>query len=222
MSQNSVNKSQRLARVRLNSATYGFVQLDRTFHALPPHARDGDEFDLSETFHVRGDLTWTDLLKNYRTVILSEAGSGKTEEVRQTAQRLRAEGKAAFFLRLEHVARDFDDAFEVGSVTEFEAWLKSENETWLFLDSVDEARLKSPTDFALAVRKLGNRVRLAAQRAHIVITGRMHAWRPKSDAELCRTHFPCGAPVQTVSQAPETDDSPDDDGQVKTETQKRD
>jgi hypothetical protein len=167
------------------SASFKYVQLGRTFHELSQHARDGDEFDLSESFHVRGNLTWADLLKEYRTVILSEAGSGKTEEIRQAAQKLRAEGKVAFFLRLEHVRDEFDGAFEVGSFEELEAWLNSEDEGWLFLDSVDEARLKSPTDFAFAVRKVGNRVKVATQRVHIIITGRTHAWRAKSDSELC-------------------------------------
>lgn len=223
MTQNSENKSQRPDSGRQNSAGYGFVPLDRTFHELSPHARDGDEFDLSEALHVRGNLSWAELLENYRTVILSEAGSGKTEEIRQTALGLLDEGKLAFFLRLEHVPTDFDDAFEVGSLSEFEAWLKSESEAWLFLDSVDEARLKSPIDFALAIRKLGNRIKLATQRTHIVITGRMHAWRAKSDPELCEAHLPYGSPVQTVAQVSMADFSADEDEEeVKTATQKRD
>lgn len=115
--------------------SYDFVELNRTFHELSKYARD--EFDLSEAFHVGATLTWTDLLKNYRTVILSEAGSGKTEEIRATARKLRAGGKAAFFLRLEHLAHDFDVAFEVGSQEEFDSWLASDGEAWLLLDSVD-------------------------------------------------------------------------------------
>ena len=101
------------------TADFSFVQLDRTFHELSRQERDGDEFDFSEAYHVRGNLTWADLLKEYRTIILSEPGSGKTEEIRQAAKRLRAEGNAAF-LRLEHVPSNFDDAFEAGSIEEFE------------------------------------------------------------------------------------------------------
>src|SRR4051794_12459664 len=158
------------------NALYDFVELNRTFHELSKYARERDELELSEAFHVGPPLAWTDLLKNYRTVLLSEAGSGKTEEIRATAKKLRAEGGAAFFLRLEHIANDFDVAFEVGSPDEFNAWLASTGEAWLLLDSVDEARLRDPRDFDLAVRKLGNRVKLATQRVHIILTGRAHAW----------------------------------------------
>ena len=112
------------------SASYDYVELSRTFHELSKHVRENDDFDISEAFHVGGVLTWADLLKNYRTVILSEAGSGKTEEIRATARKLRAEGKAAFFLRLENVAHDFDAAFEVGSLDEFNTWLASDDEAW--------------------------------------------------------------------------------------------
>src|SRR5689334_1827494 len=108
MSQDSKNDGQRLGGGRQNSAGYGFIQLDRTFHELSTNTRDKDELDLSEALHVRGNLTWTNLLESYRTVILSEAGSGKTEEIRQTAQLQRDEGKVAFFLRLEHIPTSFD------------------------------------------------------------------------------------------------------------------
>lgn len=134
---------------------YDFIQLDRTFHELSQYARESDDVDLSHAFHVGNRLSWPDLLREYRVVLLSEAGSGKTEEIRNIAQKLRSEGKASFFIRLEHIPRDFEDAFEVGSFEQFERWLASGEEGWLFLDSVDEARLRSPGDFELAVRKLG-------------------------------------------------------------------
>ncbi|WP_439924387.1 hypothetical protein [Nitrobacter sp. JJSN] len=193
-------------------ASYDFVELNRTFHELSKYARESDEFDLSEAFHVGTALTWTDLLKNYRTVILSEAGSGKTEEIRATARKLCSEGKAAFFLRLEHIANDFDVAFEVGSLDEFDAWLASNGEAWLLLDSVDEARLRDPRDFDLAVRKLGSRVKLATQRVHIILTGRAHAWRPKSDPELCERWLPFGAAqINVYKNEPSDTAVPEDD-----------
>lgn len=188
-----IDKTQMQGAPTQRNALYDFVELNRTFHELSKYARERDELDLSEAFHVGPPLTWTDLLKNYRTVLLSEAGSGKTEEIRATAKKLRAEGEAAFFLRLEHIANDFDVAFEVGSPDEFNAWLSSTGEAWLLLDSVDEARLRDPRDFDLAVRKLGNRVKLATQRVHIILTGRAHAWRPKSDPELCERWLPFGS-----------------------------
>jgi hypothetical protein len=73
-----------------------FIELNRTFHELSEHAGKSDNVDLSQIFHVKSSLTWDDILKNHRTVILSEAGSGKTQEIRHIAERLRDEGKAAF------------------------------------------------------------------------------------------------------------------------------
>ena len=207
------------------SASYDFVELNRTFHELSKHARESDEFDLSEAFHVGGVLTWADLLKNYRTVILSEAGSGKTEEIRAAARKLRAEGKAAFFLRLEHVADNFDSAFEEGTLGEFNAWLASDGEGWLLLDSVDEARLRDPRDFDLAVRKLGSRVQSATQRVHIVLTGRAHAWRPKSDPELCERWLPFGSTqINVYKEEPADAADPEDDDEEdagRTETRRQ-
>ncbi|MFC0810376.1 hypothetical protein ACFHWW_33915, partial [Ensifer sp. P24N7] len=125
-------------------------------------------------------------------VILSEAGAGKTREIRNAAQTLRAQGKAAFFLRLEHISDDFEDAFEseTGTNEEFEAWLATNEEGWLLLDSVDEARLRDPGDFERAIRKMGRLLRSAQSRTHVIITGRASAWRPKSDLETCLKAFP--------------------------------
>lgn len=178
-----------------------FVQLDRTFHELAKHARESDSFDLNQTFVTGPSLSWGDLLKGFRTVVLSEAGTGKTEEIRQTAKRLRTTRTRAFFLRLEHIPDDFEDAFEVGTFDEFEQWLSSTDEAWLLLDSVDEARLRNPGDFERAVRKLGRCIQAANARAHIVLTGRTSAWRAKTDLDLCQTHFPIAPETTRVSAA---------------------
>jgi hypothetical protein len=190
----------------------GFVQLRRTFHELAKYARESDSFDLNQAFFIGPRLAWDDLLKGHRTVILSEAGTGKTEEIRQTAKRLRAEGKRALFVRLEHVPDDFEDAFEVGTFVEFTQWIASTDEGWLLLDSVDEARLRNPGDFERAIRKLGRRIQTANARAHIVLTGRTSAWRSKTDLNLCEQHFPI-APETTRVSSPESQKQPalDDD-----------
>lgn len=123
-------------------------------------------------------------------MILSEAGSGKTIEIRHIAQQLRRERRPAFFLRLEHIGEDFESAFEEGSYEEFQTWLNGADEAWLLLDSIDEARLRNPLDFATAIRILGRRLGAAKQRVHIVLSGRSTAWRPKSDLSLCLEHLP--------------------------------
>lgn len=170
-----------------------FIELERTFHELSIKGGDSDEIDYRK-LGIGKSLVWSDLLTEHRTIILSEAGSGKTVEIRHAAQRLRAEGKPAFFMRLEHLADDFDIAFEEGTLAEFEQWLASSDEGWLFLDSVDESRLREPLDFERAVRKIGVRLTPAFQRVRIVISGRGSAWRPVSDLALCRDHLKYAVP----------------------------
>ena len=175
-------------------SSYEFIDLHRSFRELSQISSVEDELDdFSRGFHGGGRLRWPDLIKEYRLIILSEAGSGKTAEIRNVAHMLREQGKPAFFLRLEHIPRDFEDAFEVGTFESFEEWLASGEEGWLLLDSVDEARLRNPGDFELAIRKLSRQLSSAKDRTHIVITGRTTAWRPKTDLAHCTAQLPYAA-----------------------------
>lgn len=167
-----------------------FIELNRTFHELSATSDENDDLELRSMFQMGSAITWQMLLAQYRVVLLSEAGSGKTAEIRNAALRLRNLGRRAFFLRLEHAPNDFEEAFEVGTFPEFGDWLASEEEGWLLLDSVDEARLRSPLDFERAIRKLSKEITPALQRSHIVITSRTHAWRPKTDLGLCTNSLP--------------------------------
>lgn len=167
-----------------------FIEVHRTFCDLPKQASESDDADFNQWFPTDKRLRWPDLIKEYRLVILSEAGSGKTTEIRNIACTLRNEEKPAFFIRLEHIPEHFEDAFEVGTHEAFAAWLASNEEGWLFLDSVDEARLRDPRDFEVAIRKLSKQIVIAKDRTHIVITSRITAWRPKSDLAYCENYFP--------------------------------
>jgi len=163
------------------------IQLHRTFRELLSKEPADDRQTLypgSATLHLPA------LLDELRVVILSEGGSGKTEEIQHSTRKLRGQGKAAFFMRLEHVAHDFDSAFVEGDLEEFEKWLASPEPGWLLLDSVDESRLRSAQDFELAIRKVATRISKAKQRTHLLVTGRAAAWRPKSDLDLCNSLFP--------------------------------
>ena len=170
--------------------TYGFIELHRTFHELTSENAESDDTDFTWLPGLSWSQGWPDLIKEYRLIILSEAGSGKTFEIRQIARTLRAQSKQAFFLRLENISEKFKAAFEVGTFKDFRKWLKSGDEGWLLLDSVDEARLRHPGDFQRAIRELSNRIEVALGRVHIVITGRTSAWRPKTDLDLCVTQLP--------------------------------
>lgn len=167
-----------------------FIQLNRTFSKIVLDADVSDDADLNARHSRAGNLLWPDLLNHHRVILLAEAGSGKTEEIKNVARQLRGAGKPAFFLRIEHVKDFFEGAFEEGTHEEFIRWCTSGTEGWILLDSVDEAKLRSPLDFELAIRKIGLFARKAGDNAHIVITSRLSAWRPKTDLALCQREFP--------------------------------
>lgn len=200
-------------------SSYKFIELHRTFHELSGHHSSGKgDVGISRAF-IGGRFRWPNLIKEYRLILLSEAGSGKTAEIRNVACTLREQGKPAFFLRLEHIPRDFEDAFEVGTYEAFEEWLESGEEGWLLLDSVDEARLRNPGDFELAIRKLNRQISTSKDRTHIVITGRTTAWRPKTDLAYCTAHLPYAVATTLERNSQAEDDSPEGSLQIETETQ---
>lgn len=180
-----------------------FIELDRTFHLSVATGAKSDDVDLTQPFGRRSQMTWIDLLARPRVAILSGGGTGKTIEIRHRAKLLHAEGRHAFFLRIENVLADFAGAFEkiAGNHEQFLEWVKSGDEGWVFLDSVDEARLKSPKEFEQAINYVGRVLEPVLQQAHIVVTGREAAWRARTDRELIREHLPYESSTQAVTQA---------------------
>ncbi|MCE1194542.1 MAG: hypothetical protein LWW96_20545 [Acidovorax sp.] len=166
-----------------------YIELHRIFQELLPPGRRGDDAAL-EPGQGQETVFLYALLEQPRVVMLAEGGSGKTWLLQEATRRLRREGKAAFFLRLEHVAQDFDGAFDIGSSEDFEAWLASQEPGWVLLDSIDESRLRSSLDFERAVRRVAVKLSTATKRTHILMTGRPSAWRPRTDLDLCGRLFP--------------------------------
>jgi hypothetical protein len=168
-----------------------YIKLNRSFAPIPKEvALSEDDYDLGTSWGLTITKKWDDLLNLYRVVILSEAGAGKTEEMRAAANRLRGEGKRAFFLRLEHVGSGVETALDVGTPDDFNGWLSSQEEGWFFLDSVDEARLKGACQFEEAIRKFAYQLGGNIERSHIYITSRVSEWRQKTDLAFIADKFP--------------------------------
>lgn len=184
-----------------------FIQLYRTFHDLALSEEEDKESDLFRLMRRDRPTQWSDLLEERRVVLLSEAGSGKTEEIRHACRDLRLRKKHAFFLRIEYLAQDFDASFEEGTTQEFDDWIGSGEDGWLLLDSVDEARLKDAKDFERAIRKIGRKLGGVLQRAHVVITGRTDAWRPRTDLMICETALPWTPPASARKEDQESDEA---------------
>jgi hypothetical protein len=129
-----------------------FTELDRLF--VPLHKTEAPTLELSPTWdiHLRGALAWSELRKHKRVALLAEAGSGKSEEFRHQAEVLGADGRAAFYLRIEELAEQgFEPALDVGAARAFEKWRATASPGWFFLDSIDEARLNRKS-FETALR----------------------------------------------------------------------
>lgn len=126
------------------------------------------------------------LLKERRVaVVLGEAGSGKTEELKEHARRLQAKGRSAFFIDIARLAtHSLVDSVDPKDKALFSTWLSSPQlEASFFLDSVDEARLTSLAALKNALHNFGNGVAqdALAARTRVVISCRVSEWRGQAD-----------------------------------------
>ena len=170
------------------------VPLVRHFSPIPRSEDASDEQELLALWGYEKFDSWSEIDEVYRSVILAEAGAGKTFEMLARAKYVAEQGHPAFFIRIEDIDGSFEQAFEVGSAESFEDWLISQSEAWFYLDSVDEARLDNPRAFEKAIRRFSKRITNAQLRAHVCISSRPYAWRPKSDRELIERCLPFEKP----------------------------
>lgn len=164
------------------------VPLNRSFSTVPENTSTPDEYDASWWSEGEGSIHWANLLPLYRVVILSDAGSGKTYELEMQAVKLAQQGRNSFFIRLEDLDSDFENAFEVGDSDQFHEWQTGNEEAWFFLDSVDEAKLENPRAFEKAIKQFARRVK-SPERAHIFISSRPYSWRFKTDKHLIERYL---------------------------------
>lgn len=176
-----------------------FIPLDRQF--IPWTESDGDEIN-AEQFAARGWGTknWDDVLASHRVVLLSEAGSGKSEELAEQARKLRAEGKWAFLFSVQNVGHDgLPAVLGAADRAAFEAWRTSTETAWLLIDSVDEAKLDG-LRLETALRKIADGIFGVEDRVHIVLSGRFTDWEFKGD--LVRFDAALAMPAPSVPEVP--------------------
>jgi hypothetical protein len=158
------------------------VALDRRFVAW--HEDEGSPIQrIRDPQLFADDIDWKELQKRQRVVILAEAGSGKTEELRAQAQALATEGSFAFYTTvksagIEGFAESLTNALRQGLA----AWLASDKPAWFFIDSVDEAKL-GRVDLSTAFRRVADAIAPGLRRAHIVLSGRITDWEFRGDLE---------------------------------------
>ena len=78
----------------------------------------------------------------------------------------------------------WEDCFGIDTSGEFDQWLGSSDLAWLFLDSVDEARLSDKKNFEKALLCIARKLGQSKSRVHIFISSRVQEWLATSDLEL--------------------------------------
>jgi hypothetical protein len=169
-----------------------FINLDRKFWPVEADKEnDPESIRIKYTYGFGEQLSWNNLLEKKRVVIIAEPGTGKTEEFRAIARRLRSDGKLAFFCRIELLNElNFRDSLDIGTVEELEKWSEGKSEAYFFLDSVDEARLTKRSAFDVALRRFASTISGNINRAKVFVSCRVSNWRATADLSLFIRHLP--------------------------------
>lgn len=179
-----------------------YVDLDRRFRELTEEERTNAHVLalLGDREPLRGD-GWPALLEMRRVVMLAEAGSGKTSELRAQAARLNADGRRAFFIPIEVLDKESVRGYlatEPGEGERFDQWVKDQAEPgWFFLDAVDELKL-THGKLTLAMGKLAEALGAARDRARIIVSCRPSDWRPVQDMATFQEKLPPPAPREAT------------------------
>ena len=136
-------------------------------------------------------VDWESILKRRRVVVLAEAGSGKTTEMKEQARLHQAAGKFAVYATVEDVGIDgLDNALGIQDRTALATWRTSGEDGWLFINSVDEAK-RHNVSLEKAIRRIADGVVGAERNAHIILSGRLTDWEFRRDL----MHLSDGLPI---------------------------
>ena len=171
------------------------VDLDRRFVEWTKDA-DADPEVWARYRLSDGTLTWDDLLARRRVVVLAEGGSGKSTEFKRQLQLRSVAGKDAWYLTVQAIAENgIEGSIPPADRVRFRDWLASDRAGWLFVDSVDEAKLNR-IRLERALRQVAAGIVGAERRAHVLISGRHTDWEVLRDLKLLNDELPI--PVEAL------------------------
>lgn len=134
---------------------------------------------------------WDDLCSNQWVVLTGDSGSGKSRELQERAETLRARGFASAFVDLKHLKGlpDLAQALPRRERTEFTTWRESDaahpvRRYFLFLDALDEAEAQGDTLVLLVTRVLDKLPPSHLAALHVVISCKSQHWRARHEVEL--------------------------------------
>ncbi len=139
----------------------------------------------------RQSLGWGELLKHPLVVVKGEPGSGKSWELENQAS-VSTVCPYSFYLRLDEMSQAGGSLpLRSAHTQRFADWRKSTGQALFFLDSVDEAKLRGPSDFERALDNF--RAVLSPQerrRIRVVISTRITDFHHGTDEHSIRMCFP--------------------------------
>ncbi|MDP1698288.1 MAG: hypothetical protein Q8L45_10995 [Xanthomonadaceae bacterium] len=174
-------------------------QLRRTFVDLTDEMlKHVEQTSMLVAMGWSGAFGWEELLKSWRTVLISEAGSGKTHECRAEQLRLWDAGEPAFYIELAELAKvGLERLLDTRETERLAAWRVSQSDiATFFLDSIDELELTRGS-FRTALTQFANAVAGQLHRVRVVITSRPIPF----DQHLIRTKLPVPAEPELEREA---------------------
>lgn len=182
-----------------------YTPLERKFRSLTSEELAQSDFlaSISDSSLLTG-TSWEELLEQSRVLLLAEAGSGKTTEMREAAARLNANGKHAFVLPLEDLDKDgIPDILSGDSLRRFQAWRQDGQAIgWFFLDAVDELKLHLGS-LERALRRFARDVDGLLARTRVLVSSRPHDWQPSADMVTLKQYLPIVPPSTGPMEAKE-------------------
>ncbi|MFZ2949959.1 MAG: hypothetical protein WA003_10790 [Desulfuromonadaceae bacterium] len=167
-----------------------YIDLNRTFLDFDEDSDVEGAAYKSYFASMTGGTDWQTLLQSRYVVVLGEPGSGKTWELEAQPQKLRNDGLYAFFMRIDVLAAGtFEAAIDAHDSEVFRKWQASQQEATFFLDSVDEAKLKSPKAFQDALNVFVKGIGSAVERSRVVVSCRYYEWRASTDKQEFMRRF---------------------------------
>lgn len=159
------------------------VELNRYFTEFS----NSDDFDYNYTWATYfGDkITWVKVLEHKCSVILGEAGSGKTEELKEQCKKLKEKSEDSFFFRIDQLINGkLENCLTTTELAFFERWKHNDNrKAYFFLDSIDETKLISYASFSQALINFSNSIPLNSNNYSIVLSCRGSEWSNIQDRD---------------------------------------
>ncbi len=174
------------------------IALGRRFIACGERDDPERAEEIAQLLVEDSSLSWDELLRRRRVVVLAEAGSGKTTELEEQARRVQERGDVAFLSTVQNVGvKGLESALRSRAV-ELSVWRNSDQPAWLFLDSVDEAK-GAKIRLAEALREVAVGISGNEGRVHIVLSGRHSDWEFRRDLMDLERLLPLPPPDEAIS-----------------------